>query len=299
MDGSDMRLEISRRGVLAGAAGLVCVGPVSVAAAKAVRLEEPVGKLGELERREGGRLGVAVLDTATGRRLEHRGNERFAMCSTFKFLLAAAILQRVDRGAERLDRRLEYGESDLLEYAPVSKQHVKDGGMSLADACAAAVELSDNTAANLLLKALGGPEHLTKFFRSLGDDITRLDNNEPALNVVKPGEEHDTTTPFSMVRLLSTVLFGQVLAPASRTRLEGWMLDAKVGGRRVPAGLPPLWRVAHKTGTGSNQTNDVGVIWPPDRAPIVVAVLYTRGEIPQERREDVLRDVGRIISTTF
>ena len=292
-----MGVEISRRGLLAGAAGLVWVG--SVAAREPARLEALAGKLAELEQREGGRLGVAAVDTATGQRLEHRGDERFAMCSTFKFVLAAAILQRVDHGLEHLERRIEYGESDFLEHSPVTKQHVKEGGMSVADLCAAAVEWSDNTAANLLLKALDGPQHLTKFIRTLGDDVTRLDNNEPTLNVVNTGEEHDTTTPFSMVRLLSTIAFGQVLAPASRTLLEGWMLDAKVGQRRLPAGLPPFWRIAHKPGTWSNQTNDVGVIWPPDRAPIIVAALYMRGDVPEERREDVLRDVARIVAVAF
>jgi beta-lactamase class A len=292
-----MSLEISRRGVLAGAAGLICAG--SVAAPKPAHPEELAGKVAELEKREGGRLGVAAVDTATGGRLEHRGNERFAMCSTFKFLLAAAILQRVDRGVEHLNRRVEYGESELLEYAPVSKQHVKEGGMALADVCSAAVEWSDNTAANLLLKILGGPDRVTAFIRTLGDDVTRLDSNEPELNVVRPGEVHDTTTPLAMVRLLSTVLFGQVLSPDSRTRLEGWMLDAKVGQDRLPAGLPPFWRIAHKTGTWSDQTNDVGVIWPPDRAPIIVAALYARGDIPEGRREGVLRDVGRIVASSF
>jgi beta-lactamase class A len=252
-----------------------------------------------LEHREGGRLGVVAIDTATGRRVEHRGRERFAMCSTFKFLAAAAILQHVDRGAERLDRMIEYGESDLLEYAPVSKEHVKDGGMVLAEICAAAVQWSDNTAANLMLKILGGPEGLTAFIRTLGDTVTRLDNTEPSLNVVGPGEVHDTTTPTAMVGLLSTVLFGQVLSPDSRAWLEGWMLDAKVGEHRIPAGLPAGWRIAHKTGTWSTQTNDVGVIWPRNRAPIVIAVFYSRGDNPSEQREAVLRDVGRIVAAAF
>jgi beta-lactamase class A len=291
---------MSRRRVLAGAAGLACISSIgSMAAETRPQLQESLGQLAELEKREGGRLGVAAIDSATGRSLEQRGSERFAMCSTFKFVLAAAILQRVDRGAEHLDRKVKYGESDLLEYAPIAKQHVREGAMSVADLCAAAVEWSDNTAANLLLQALDGPRRLTAFIRNLGDDTTKLDNNEPSLNVVAPGEAHDTTTPLSMVRLLSTTLFGQILAPESRARLEGWMLDAKVGQNRLPAGLPPFWRIAHKTGTWSNQTNDVGVIWPPDRAPIVVAALYTRGDVPQERREGVLRDVGRIISTAF
>jgi beta-lactamase class A len=254
------------------------------------------GRIAALEKREGGRLGVFALDTATGRHLEHRSGERFAMCSTFKFLAAAAILNRVDRGADNLDRQIEYGEADLLEYAPVSKEHVKEGRMVLADVCSAAVELSDNTAANLMLQILGGPQGLTAFIKTLGDNVTRLDRNEPSLNDVGPGEVHDTSTPASMVGLLSAVLFGQVLSPDSRARLEGWMLSAKVGEHRIPAGLPPGWRIAHKTGTWSNQTNDVGVVWPLKQAPIIVAAFYTRDGTPQKQREGVLRDVGRIIA---
>jgi beta-lactamase class A len=253
-------------------------------------------RIAALEKREGGRLGVFALDTATGRHLSHRSGERFPMCSTFKFLAAAAILQRVDRGADNLDRQIEYGEADLLEYAPVSKEHVKEGRMVLADVCSAAVEWSDNTAANLLLQILGGPQGLTAFIRTLGDNVTRLDRNEPSLNVVGPGEVHDTSTPAAMVGLLSAVLFGQVLSSDSRSRLEGWMLGAKRGEHRIPAGLPPGWRIAHKTGTWSNQTNDVGVVWPLKRAPIVVAALYYRDGTRQEQREGVLRNVGRIIA---
>jgi beta-lactamase class A len=321
-----MNLRMSRRGILIGAAALACgraavaagagnaagVGAMNGADAReltgampasdagsAARASGAAVRIAALEKREGGRLGVFALDTATGRRLDHRSGERFAMCSTFKFLAAAAILKRVDRGADNLDRRIEYGEADLLEYAPVSKEHVKEGKMVLADVCSAAVEWSDNTAANLLLQILGGPQGLTAFVRALGDNVTRLDRNEPALNVVGPGEVRDTSTPAAMVGLLSAVLFGQVLSPDSRSRLEGWMLDAKTGEHRIPAGLPPGWRIAHKTGTGSNQTNDVGVVWPLNRAPIIVAAFYLRGGTPREQREGVLRDVGRIVAAGF
>lgn len=290
---------------MAGAAAFVfarsggAVPAASVSASGGGQHEpEAFRRLIELEKRSGGRLGVVAIDTANGRRLEHRGSERFGMCSTFKFLAVAAILQRVDQGTEHLDRLLEYAESDLLENAPVSKEHVKEGRMSLLDLCSAAVQWSDNTAANLLLKVLGGPEGFTAFIRTLGDNVTRLDHNELALNVVRPGEVHDTTTPAAMVALLSTVLLGKVLASDSRSRLEGWMLDSKVGEHRISAGLPPGWRIAHKPGTWDDQTNDVGVLWPVNRAPIVVAAFY-HGDGTLERREGVLRDVGRVVSTSF
>jgi beta-lactamase class A len=253
-------------------------------------------RVAELETREGGRLGVAVLDTGSGLRFQHRGSERFAMCSTFKFLAVAAILQRVDQGKESLGRRVNYEEADLQEYGPVTREHVQQHGMPLGDLCAAAVQWSDNTAANLILKTLGGPADVTHFIRSLGDEVTRLDDIEPALNVVKPGEVKNTSTPLSMAGLLSTVLLGKVLAEESRMRLEGWMLDAKVGDKRLPAGLPAGWKIAHKTGTWDDQTNDVGIIWPPNRAPIEVVAFYKRGGISQERKEAVLGEVAKIIA---
>jgi beta-lactamase class A len=161
------------------------------------------------------------------------------------------------------------------------------------------VQWSDNTAANLMLKILGGPEVVTAFIRSTGDNVTRLDNTEPELNVVGPGYVKNTTTAASMVGLLNSVVLGQVLSADSRTRLQGWMLDAKVGQHRLPAGLPNGWRIAHKTGTWSDQTNDVGVVWPPNRAPIIVAALYSRSGTRQQQRENVLRDVGRIVAAGF
>jgi beta-lactamase class A len=325
-----MDFRVSRRGMLLGAMAIAC-GGLGRAEAVAEEVEAdalagggavaadadkaPAAAKGEagkgshargaaariaaLEKREGGRLGVQVLDTATGRRLQHRSDERFALCSTFKFIAAATVLQRVDRGIEHLDRRIGYGDSDLLDYAPVAREHVKDGGMTLADICAAAVQWSDNTAANLMLKALGGPQAVTAFIRLTGDNVTRLDRYEPELNVVRAGELHDTTTPASMVGLLGSLVLGEVLSADSRNLLQGWMLDAKRGEHRLPEGLPAGWRIAHKTGTGSDQTNDVGVIWPPDRPPIIVAALYARAGTPSKQREAVLRDVGRIVTAGF
>jgi len=292
-----MKRQLSRRELVVGTAAMACLGRVALGAAAGAGDAEK--RLAALEKREGGRLGVAAWDTASGKRIQHRSDERFGMCSVFKFLAAGAILQRVDQGTERLDRRVEYGPGDLLEYAPVAREHVAEGGMTLAELCAAAVEWSDNTAANLMLKILGGPENVTSFIRSTGDQVTRLDNIEPALNVVAGGEVHDTTTASSMVGLLNSVVLGKVLSPGSRARLEGWMVDAKVGEHRLPAGLPAGWRIAHKTGTWDDQANDVGIIWPPDRAPIIVAALYHRSGTRQNQREKVLAEVGRIVATSL
>lgn len=306
-----MKNGLSRRGLLVGAAAVACAAPVAlpavndtVAPVKNRAAGKPTeadaaGRLAALEKREGGRLGVTAWDTATGRRIQHRSGERFGMCSVFKFLAAGAILKRVDQGTEHLDRRIEYGAGDLLEYAPVAKEHVSRGRLTLGELCAAAVQWSDNTAANLVLQVLGGPAVVTAFIRSTGDQVTRLDNIETRLNVVLPGEAHDTTTATSMVGLLNSVVLGNVLSAGSRSLLQGWMLDAKVGAHRLQAGLPAGWRIAHKTGTWDDQTNDVGVIWPPNRAPIIVAALYSRGDTRSAQRENVLHEVGRIVATSL
>ena len=257
-------------------------------------------RLAALEARAGGRLGVAVLDTGSGRRLDHRGGERFPLCSTFKVLLAGAVLARVDAGQEALDRRLSYSQADLLEYAPVTAAHVAEGGLKVRNLCAAAVEVSDNTAANLLLRTLGGPGAITAFARSLGDPVTRLDRTEPTLNTALPGDPRDTTTPTAMVDSLRALLLGPALKLASRQRLEGWMAACTTGRNRLRAGLPADWSVGDKTGSGERGTvNDAAILRPPHRAPILVAVYYTGSTAPMEDRNAVLAEVGRIVVTAF
>jgi beta-lactamase class A len=259
-------LDATRRGAIVGAAATVlAVAPASAAADGFALLEQRVG----------GRLGVAALDTASGARLGHRAGERFPMCSTFKMLAVGAVLGRVDRGQEHLDRFIAYGEADLLEYAPVTRAHVQDGGLPLGELCQAAVELSDNTAANLILSQLGGPAAVTAFARSLGDNVTRLDRNEPTLNTDIPGDPRDTTAPLAMLADLRALSLGGVLSPASRERLNGWLSDCKTGLTKLRAGFPAGWRVGDKTGNGVNGTsNDVAVAWAPG-GPILVACYLT------------------------
>lgn len=253
-----------------------------------------------IEKREGGRLGVAVLDSGNGRRLGYRENERFALCSTFKFLVVAALLSRVDRGKERLDRRIVYRQSDLLDYAPVTKEHLKEGGMTLAGLCEAAIELSDNTAANLILRNIGGPAGLTRYLRSLGDPLTRLDRTEPALNTAIPGDERDTTSPAAMVKDMNRLLLRGALSKDSRGQLERWLIDCKTGAARLRAGLPSDWQVGDKTGTGDHGTaNDIAILRPPGRAPLLVASYFTESRVSSERRDAVHAELGRIIAATF
>ena len=172
-----------------------------------------------IEERTGARIGVAALDTGSGKRLDYRSEERFPMCSTFKFLAAAVVLKRVDEKQDQLDRFIRYDAKDILEYAPVTKAHLKDGGMTLGALCAAAIGQSDNTAGNLLLDAIGGPAGLTNFARNLGDNVTRLDRKEPDLNSAIPGDERDTTTPAAMCADMQRLLLGNVLSESSRHQL--------------------------------------------------------------------------------
>lgn len=288
-----------RRTFLGASLVLVAASPLARAlAAVAPGTAAPLEALAALERRHGGRLGVAILDTASGRRINHRGEERFAMCSTFKWLLAAQVLARVDRREESLDRRVVVDGSDLVSWSPVTEQRTGEAGMTVAELCEAAVTMSDNTAANLLLATIGGPEGFTAFVRSLGDEWTRLDRIETALNSAIPGDPRDTTTPAAMLRDLQAVLLGEVLQPASRDRLVGWLVGNRTGDARLRAGLPDAWRVGEKTGSGGhNAHNDVGIAWPPDRAPLLVAAYYAETQdTSQEQRDAVLADVGRIVA---
>lgn len=290
------RSWLSRRDLLVafGASGAGCA---------ASRLEAPVpappavqARFAELEQRVGGKLGVAALDTGSGRRVEYRGAERFAMCSTFKLPLVAAVLERVDAGQEDLQRRIAFDASSLLEYAPVTKLHVEEGSMSVEALCEASITLSDNTAANLLLQTLGGPAALTERFRAWGDATSRLDRTEPLLNTAIIGDARDTTTPSAMVGTLQQVLLGQVLSDRSKQQLSDWLIATKTGLKRLRGGVPAQWRAGDKTGTGENgATNDVAIVWPPGKPPLLIAA-YTLGSAADpEQLFAVLADSARLV----
>jgi len=262
---------------------------------------DPNAQFAAIERRLGGRLGVAALDTGTGQRLAHRASERFAMCSTFKFLAVAAVLAKVDRGEETLDRFVRYGPGDLLEYAPITKQHVQEGGMPLGAVLDAAITYSDNTAGNLALAAIGGPVGLTTYVRSLGDAMTRLDRNEPTLNLVGAGDVRDTTSPAAMLADLETLILGTTaLSSASRERLTDWLVSNTTGAEKLRAGLPAGWRVGDKTGMGPHgAANDVAVAWPPRRAPMLIAAFCHGSPAPDADRNRALADAGRLVVAAF
>jgi beta-lactamase class A len=257
-------------------------------------------QLSRIESGSGGRLGVAILDMGTQRHAEHRAAELFPMCSTFKLLAAAAVLKRAENGQDQMQRRITFQPSDIVVNSPVTKDHVGGDGMTLAELCAAALNYSDNTAGNLLLASLGGPQALTAYARSIGDPITRLDRIEPDLGEAVPGDPRDTTTPAAMLQNLSTLLLGNVLSAASKDQLTAWLLGNRTGDARLRAGLPPGWRCGDKTGSGEQgSTNDVGVVWPPHGAPILVTIYLTQTAAPSEARNATLADVGRAVASAF
>lgn len=295
MTKKDLDFNPMRRSLLLAGVYAAALAPLGHAFAKAAPAIDLHQRLQALERRHGGRLGASILDIASGQRIGHRADERFPMCSTFKFLAAAQVLARVDRGEEQLQRRIVFTDKDLVAYSPVTGQHVGAPGMSLAELCHAAVTRSDNTAGNLLLDGFGGPAGLTAFARSLGDTVTRLDRRETELNQAIPGDPRDTTTPAAMLDDMRRLLIGEVLSPASRKQLSDWLLANTTGGSRLRAGLPRDWRVGDKTGTGDNgASNDIAIVWPPGRAPLLVTAYYAESSAPQETRNAVLAEVGNI-----
>ncbi|HYL69747.1 MAG TPA: class A beta-lactamase [Candidatus Dormibacteraeota bacterium] len=256
---------------------------------------EPASAFADLEHRGRGRLGVAALDTHTTKRIAWRAAERFPMCSTFKLLLAAAVLHNVDVGREQLTHRVAYAEADLLEHAPVTRAHLKNGSITIEELCAAAIQQSDNTAANLLLTACGGPTAVTRYAGSLGDRITRLDRIEPDLNSALPGDPRDTTSPKAMLDDTRSVLLGDALSSASRELLTSWLLAAETGLTLIRAALPAGWKAGDKSGRGGNGSiNDVAILWPPERAPLLVAVYFTASPEAEKARTSVVAEAARI-----
>ena len=257
-------------------------------------------EIAALEQKYGGRLGVAAYDAHSRKSMVHRAGERFAMCSTFKLLLVAATLHRVETGDEHLAREVPFTQADLLEHSPITAAHVAEGKLTVEQLCEAAITQSDNCAANLLINALHGPDSVTVYATSLGDDTTHLDRMELDLNHVGPGDERDTTTPSAMLHDLEMIFLGQVLSDASRARLTAWVRGAQNGLKRLRAGLPADWIVGDKAGTGpASETNDIAIAWRPKRAPVLITAYYAGSSAPFDVRETVLAEVGRIVAKRF
>jgi len=254
-----------------------------------------VKALAALEQAAGGRLGVSALDTASGTAIAYRADERFPFCSTFKFILVGAVLARSQQHSDLLQRRVHYRREDLVHYSPISEQHVHDG-MTVAELCQAAIQHSDNTAANQLIKLLGGPAAVTAYARSIGDTTFRLDRRETMLNTAIPGDPRDTSSPAALTRSFQALVLGDALHAPQRKQLQDWLRGNTTGAHRIAAALPANWQIGDKTGTGDyGATNDIAVIWPPERAPLVVAVYYTTTDQNAPMREDVIVNAARIV----
>jgi beta-lactamase class A len=261
--------------------------------------------LAALEKKVGGRLGVAFLNTANGSIVGHRLHERFAMCSTFKLALAAEVLRKIDQGTLQGDQWVTFGKADLMSHAPVAKENLGRGGMTVLAMAEAIQTTSDNTAANALLKLVGGPAGFTQLMRAGGDHVTRVDRMEPEMNRVGPGEERDTTTPHAAALTAQRQLLGGWLKPDSTRLLISWMEATETGTKRLRAGFPSGWRSGDKTGTGTGMAkgiadkyNDIAIAWPPGKAPIIVTSYYetpnNHGGDMRDEDQAVLAEVGRI-----
>jgi beta-lactamase class A len=268
-----------------------------LAASAAWGENDAAARIAAIETRIGGRVGVAAVDTSNDKHLDYRAEERFPMCSTFKFLAAAAVLKRVDEKKEKLERFVPYSAKDILEYAPATREHLNEGGMILGALCEAAIEQSDNTAGNLLLNAIGGPAGATNFVRALGDRVTRLDRIEPALNSAIPGDERDTTTPAAISSDMQRLLLGDALSEASRRKLDDWLQRNETGGSMIRAGVPKTWSVGDKTGRGANgATNDIAIMRPPGRAPILLAIYSVGSTATANDRAAAIAEVTRVVA---
>lgn len=259
-------------------------------------------RLRELELTSGGRLGVCLLRADLSQSVQHRGGERFGMCSTFKLALAATVLRDSSLGRLSLEEFIRFSEEDMVAYAPVTTPQLAHGGMTIEALAEAAQVTSDNVAANLLLQKLGGPAGFTRRLREIGDETTRLDRYELELNFVPPGEVRDTTTPRAMAETVAGFFAGSTLTPPHAELLRGWMEATRTGLRRIRAGLPATWPAGDKTGTGiasgmANKYNDIAVVWPPGEVPVVITAYFDAdGQYDEIRSQDeaVLAEVGRI-----
>lgn len=291
-----MQHGINRRSVLLGLLATplaAACSPLWAASARWPQQQDLKTQLALLEREAQGRLGLCLLKSAGQQRFSYRGDEAFPFCSTFKAILAAAILKQSMQERRLLEKRLTFSEQQVQQsgYAPVTSQHVA-GGMTVGELCAATIQYSDNAAANVLLTLLGGPAALTAFARTLGDSHFRLDRWEPELNTAIPGDLRDTTTPLAMSKTLEKLVLGDALGMSQRAQLATWLQGNTTGDKRIRAGIQPQhgnWKVGDKTGTGSyGTTNDLAVLWPDKGRPLLLSVYFTQQQKDAVPRDDVL-----------
>lgn len=297
------KYSLSRLSVIA-VITLIFISSWQVSFASNIQQIKPISvqrQLAELENASGGRIGISAIDTNNNVQIQYRAEKRFPLCSTFKIMLVSAILKQSMTNSHFLQQKIFYTRKDILAagYAPITEKHIA-GGMSIAELCAAAIDYSDNAAANFLMKKLGGPNAVTAFARSIGDTTFRLDRWEPALNTAIPGDLRDTSTPLAMQHSLQQLALGKALAKPQREQLLAWLKGNTTGNLRIRAGVPKGWVVADKTGSGDyGTTNDIGIIWPPKCHPIVLAIYFTQKKKDAVPRDDVIASATRIVVDAF
>ena len=251
-----------------------------------------------LEGKLSARIGVTVLEVKTGEQWSYKGDERFPLTSTFKTLACAKLLQDAERQRLKLTDSVTVQKSDLVTYSPVIEKQVGQA-VTLNAACAAAMHTSDNTAANIVLHAVGGPEGITRFMRELGDPVTRLDRREPELNQGLAGDERDTTTPNAIARSLQTLLFGSALSPSSRQQLQRWMEQNQVTGNLLRSVLPAGWTIADRSGAGGFGARSItAVVWPNTAtppSPLIISIYIADTDAPMEARNQAIVTLGQAI----
>ena len=290
--------HIRRHILLASGAALLCPAPL-LFAAPATGIAAAHTQLAALEQAAGGRLGVAAWRQGSELRVAYRADERFPLASTFKAMLAAAVLARSVSQPGLLDQHVRYEKKELVTYSPITEKHLADG-MSVADLCAAALQYSDNSAANFLMTLLGGPQAVTAFARSIGNTVFQLERWETELNSAIPGDVRDTASPASMAHSLQQLLLGNSLPAPQRQQLDAWMRGNTTGDKRIRAGVPADWQVADKTGSGAyGSVNDIGVAYPPSGAPLVIAVYYTREQKKADTNQDIITAATRIVTAAL
>lgn len=286
---TSFQANVGRRAFLSSGAALMIAGTGHA------RADVGSASLAELERRHGGRLGVYVLDTQTGRTLRYRADEPFKLMSSFKGFLSAFVLSNVSKGRDSLDSPVRYGPSDLLPASPVTLANVARGSMSVREMCEAIMYRSDNAAANLLLRRTGGPAGLTAFLRSTGDLVTRIDNYEGHLTD-RPLPA-DSSTPRAVTENVRRIMLGPVLPTAERRLWESWMEGNIVGRSRLRASFPDNWIAGDRTGTGDDICNDFAFAKRPGIAPLLLSAYYTNAALELRDQEAVLRDVSAAVVT--
>jgi len=290
--------HVRRHLLLASGAAMLCPAPL-LFAAPATSLAAAHTQLAALEQAAGGRLGVAAWRQGSELRVAYRADERFPLASTFKAMLAGAVLARSVSQPGLLDQHVRYEKKELVTYSPLTEKHLADG-MSVADLCAATLQYSDNSAANFLMTILGGPQAVTAFARSIGNTVFQLERWETELNSAIPGEVRDTASPASMAHSLQQLLLGNSLPAPQRQQLDAWMRGNTTGDKRIRAGVPAGWQVADKTGSGAyGSVNDIGVAYPASGAPLVIAVYYTREQKNADTNQDIITAATRIVTAAL